>query len=352
MANEQMTLIDYASTQKTNYLLQGTVNAMLDDSSPGGGMGLLNIMPILPVASMAGTVNRITNEGTVTPTSRPIGGAYNTGIVTLGQEQVGTGIYGQDVPIDLAFLGKTSNYIQGASPQEFQTRYLAARLNRLINDKLMNSNKAIDPYGFNGLRYYVHARQIIRVDTAMPNASSYANGMNIWSTYTTQKGQDFRAAMSRLIQSVAGNGSKSNIYLIMNYNARDALNNALINTVGLLTTTKDTYDRVFDEFMGCKIIIPGSRTPVVTLADAYLDANSIIPNNVSFGAATTATYIYCMRTGKEDGCVMLEYKPLDIRTVAKELSQGPQMLLRADWYPGFYRVKESALARLDGVIVV
>ncbi len=352
MANDQMTMLDYANTQKTNYLLQGTVNAMLDDSSPGGGMGLLNIMPIVPVDSMNGLVNRITNEGNNVPTSRAIGGTYNTGFVTLGQEQVGTGIYGQDVPIDLAFLGKTANYFQGASPQEFQTRYLAARLNRLLNDKLMNANKASDPNGFNGLRYWVHNKQVIRVDTAMPNASSYTNGLNIWSAYTTQKGQDFRAAMSRLIQSVAGSGDKSNCYLIMNYNVKDALQNVLINTVGLLATTKDAYDRSWDAFMGVKIVIPGSRTPVTNLADAYLDANSIIPNNITFGAATTATYIYCVRTGKADGVVMLEYKPIDIRVVAKELSEGPQTLLRADVYPGFYRVKENAIARLDGVIAV
>lgn len=352
MANDQMTFLDYANTQKTNYLLQGFANAMLDDDSPGGGMGLLNIFPIMSVDSLNGMVNRITNEGNNTPTSRAIGGTYNTGFVTIGQEQVGVGIYGQDVPIDLAFLKKTSNYFDGASPQEFQTRYLAARMNRLINDKLMNGSKAVDPNGFNGLRYWVHNKQIIRVDTAMPNASSYNNGLNIWSSYTTQKGQDFRAAMSRLIQSVAGQGSRDNVYLIMNYNVRDALANVLINTTGLLTTTKDAYDRTWDSFMGCKIIVPGSRTPVVTLADAYADANSIIPNNITFGGSSTSTYIYCVKVGKGNGVVMLEYNPLDVRVVAKELSEGPQTLIRADWYPGFYRFKEQAIARLDGVIAV
>lgn len=350
MANEQMTLLDYATTQKQYPLLQGTVNAMLDDDTPGGGMGLLNILPIVPVDSMSGMVNRITNEGGPMPTSRPIGGTYNTGFVTVGPEQVGTGIFGQDVPIDLAYLKKTSNYFQGLEPREFQTRYLAARLNRLLNDRLMNGNKASDPNGFNGIRYYTHAKQVIRVDTSIPNASTYANGLSIWTGFTTQKGLDFRAAMSRLIQSVPG--TNSNRYLLMNYNVKDALQNVLIATPGLLKTTEDNYLRSWDEFMGVKICIPGSRTPVTTLFDAYQDANAIIPNNIPFGTNNFTTYIYCIRVGKDNGVVMLEYGALDIRTVAKEITQGPQMLLRADWYPGFYRVKETAIARLDGVQAV
>lgn len=350
MANEQMTLIDYAQTQKQYPLLQGTVNAMLDDATPGGGMGLLNILPIVPVDSMSGMVNRITSEGSPLPTSRPIGGNYNTGFVTVGPEQVGTGIFGQDVPIDLAYLKKTSNYFQGMEPREFQTRYLAARLNRLLNDKLMNANKASDPNAFNGIRYYTHSKQIIRVDTSIPNASSYTNGLSIWTGFTTQKGLDFRAAMSRLAQSIGGPGS--NRYLIMNYNVFDALQNVLISTPGLLKTTEDAYARNWSEWNGMKIVIPGSRNPVTNLFDAYQDVNSIIPNNISFGSNNLTTYIYAIRTGKEDGCVMLEYAPLDVRTVAKEVTQGPQMLIRADWYPGFYRVKENAIARLDGVQAV
>jgi len=350
MANEQMTLLDYATTQKQNFLLQGTVNAMLDDDTPGGGMGLLGILPVVSVDSMSGMVNRISSEGGPMPTSRPIGGTYNTGVVTLGSEQVGTGIFGQDVPIDLAYLQKTSNYFQGLEPREFQTRYLAARLNRLLNDRLMNGNKASDPNGFNGIRYYTHSKQIIRVDTSIPNAASYANGLSIWTGFTTQKGLDFRAAMSRLLQSVpGGNGNR---YILMNYNVKDALQNVMIATPGLLKTTEDAYNRTWDEFLGVKIVIPGSRNPVVTLFDAYQDTNAIIPNNISFGTNNFTTYIYCIRTGKEDGVVMLEYAPLNVRTVAKEITQGPQMLLRADWYPGFYRVKETAIARLDGVQAV
>lgn len=348
MAGEQMTLLDYAASQKANYLLQGFVNAMMDDDSPGGGMALLDVLPVVPVEALNGVVYRLTTEGSPLPTSRPIGGAYNTGVVTLSQEQTNVGIFGQDVPIDLAYLKKQGNYIQGATPQELQTKELSRRMNRLINNQLFNGAKASDPNSMNGIRYFCDSLQVINPNTDLPNGASYNNGLNVWSSWTTTKGQDYITALDYLIDCVG----TQNAVLLMNNQAQRAMEKSLRDTPGLLKTTSDSYDREYTTYKGVRIVNPGSKNPVLRLKDAINNTNAILPNNFSFGSANNATEIYCIRTGAGEGCVLLEYSPLNVRTVATEVSQGPQMLIRADWYPGFYRFKESAIAKLTGVIAV
>lgn len=346
-----MTLLDYAASQKENRLIQGFINTMLDDDSPGGGMGLLAIMEWMDMDSLSAVYAKLTNEGSPNPTSRPIGGTYNAGLATLKSETVNVGNVGQDVMIDRAYTLKTKNYLAGANPREFQTKMLAERINRYVNNMLMNGNKAVNPFGFNGLRYYCDSRQVIDVSTKLPNYSSYTNGLNIWSSYTAQKGRDFMTGLDYLVNSVGSGGKR---VLIMNDQAKRALQQVVRDsgsTSSFYKITEDSYNRTVETWRDCEIIDPGAKAPVETLEDALDDDNMVLPNNYTFGTAENATEIYCVKIGT-DGVMGLQYNGLDVRTVADEMTQGPAELIRADWYPSMHRFKPSAVAKMTGVIVL
>lgn len=348
MAGEVMTLLDYAASQKDKPLVQGFVNAMLDDDEPGGGMGVMAKFPTVPIDSLSAVIPRITNEGSPLPTSRPINGTYGSGVATITQETTTVGNYGQDVMIDRLYLHKTSNYIAGADPRTLQSKMLARRMNRKLNDSVINGNKAIDPNGMNGLRYQVDAGQVISVASDIPNAGSYTNGMELWSAGTEAMYRDFISALDLLIDSVGKGGDRM---LIMNTNVQRAFRRAMVQS-DLLTITKDQYDREFMSYRGVEIVDPGTKVAVETLDEAETNANMIIPNSYTFGTANDASEIYAVRLGVQSGVILPVYQEMDVRTVTKEATEAPVEIMRADIALGMYRFKKSAVAKLTGVIAV
>jgi hypothetical protein len=348
MAGEVMTLLDYAASQKDRPLVSGFVNAMLDDDSPGGGMGVMAVFPTVPVDSMAFVVPRVTNEGSPLPTSRPINGSYGSGVATITQETSTVGNYGQDVQIDLLYLHKTSNYIAGADPRTLQSKMLAKRMNRKLNNEVINGNKALDPNGMNGLRYQVDAGQVISVAADIPNFGSYTNGMELWSAGTEAMYRDLISAFDLLLDSVGSGGKR---IIIANTNVQRAFRRAMILS-DLLTITKDKYDREFMSYRGAEIVNPGTKIAVETLDEAETNVNMILPNSYTFGTATDATEIYAVKLGTETGVVLPVYKEMDVRTVTKEATETPAEVMRSDIALGVYRFTKSAIAKLTGVIAV
>lgn len=345
MANEQMTLLDYGATQK-DPLIQAFINAMMDDNSPGGGMGLLSELPVEDMGSLGEVISRIKDEGTPLPSTRPIGGTYSSGVVTTTTESVNVGNYGQDVMIDLAFLKKTGNYKNGMSPEELQTKYLSSRMNRKVNNDVMNGNKAVDPNSFNGIRYFCDTTQVID-PSAGDLPTTYANGINVWSSGTQATRKDFLTGLDYLIDLVG----QQNATLVMNNQAKRCIYVACRDN-GFFKTTADAYDRKVETYRDVPIINPGAKNAVLTLKSAINNTNSILPNNLTFGSANNSCEIYVIRKGSGDGCVLKQYSPLDVRTVANEMTEGPAKLIRADWYLTFYRYKESAIGKFTGVIAV
>jgi hypothetical protein len=227
-------------------------------------------------------------------------------------------------------------------------KFLAERMNRFLNDALHNGSLLTDPNLFNGIKMWLDTNQIINVNADIPGSAGFTNGLNVWSSWSTANGQALVAALDYTVDLVGA----ENALILANDQFKRALEKSCRDAnPAYYKTTADTYEREINTYKGIPIVNPGANRPVTTFK-AIGNSKAIIPNNFSYGGASTATEAYVLRKGAGDGCVMIEYQPLDVRTVSNEMTQGPAALYRADWAPGFYRFKENAIAKLSGVIAV
>ena len=338
------TLADY-SAGTTNPLIRGVLNVILDDNNTHG-QGILNVMPIesSPDNALSWAVTKLNTEGTASMIGfRALNQGFPEGTIPTYQETFNMSFVGGDISYDLAF-DYAKNYVAGAAPGVLQAKAKVELINRLVNYVVYAGDRAIDPNQFNGVNKWVDSTQILLVTDL---GGSYTNGLDVGPNFTTANAKYLIFLLDQLIDMVPGDAEQ--LVFLMNWRMKGAFVRSLRES-GFMQITKDQFGRTFDSYRGIKIINPGSRTAVETLIPGTNNANAVLPNNVSFGSATTSSPITLMRLGSDDGCALYEQKPLDARVVAEEDFRAPQKIMRVDWHLTFIPMQKNSIAQLRGVL--
>lgn len=307
--------------QMTDPLRKGVLMTILRQS---------DLLQYIPFETVGGLTSKATRWKTL-PTAgfRKINSGYTPGSGETEQVEWAVKPLGGDVDIDKIFDHAT-DYIE--DPKKTQTKMKSRAVASEFNYYFVKGSPTVDADGFYGLEYIVDrldSRQKIVVGTAGTPHDATASTANT------------HALLDKMHEASSAVGGAD--LFLCNRKLRLGIA-SLLRRSGLLTTSKDAFDRKVDEFDGAPIVDAGLKrdqsTEIITETEDPGDG----------GDDTTS--LYAVKFGLDDGLIGIQLNELLAYWVNGpdgELEDKPAHRLRIDWVCGVAAFGKWSVSRVYNI---
>jgi hypothetical protein len=309
-----MTLAEQAKLER-DPLRKGIIMGLLEESY---------VMQTLPFEGIGGLGISVVKWQTLpTVGFRKISQAFSESTGTTQQQSESVYILGGDIDVDVV-LNRDKNTIM--DPRALQTKMETKAIAYAFNDFFINGDQATTPDGFDGLK--------VRVSNLASRQTIDAASLDL-STGTARdtNAQTLLDYLHQLIYVIEGHKADA---LYMN-DTTYLYVESVVRRAGLLSTTKDSFDRTVSTFMGVPLIDMGVKADQTT---------KIIADNHDGSSGITS--IYACRFGVGEYLHGIEEFKLDVRDLG-ELPDKSVLRTRTEWPVGLANWNDRSMGRLKGL---
>ena len=280
-----------------NMLRRGVIETIIEVSP---------ILQTLPFLDVVGNSYAYNQENTLGGASFfAVNATWTEGTATFTQKTASLAILGGDADVD-NFIQRTRSDIN--DQRAIQTALKAKDVSRKFEDTFITGDVSVDANSFDGLRKLVPAAQKINPGA---NGGSLTLGL-----------------LDQLIDLVKG--GKPDM-LLMSKRTRRKLK-------GLLSANTHYIERGENAFGRQVMLYDG--IPV--------EVSDWVPDTETLGTGTALSSIYALRLNEADGLVGLQNGGLEVVDIGQlESKDGTRVRIR--WYVGLALLRDSAVARLEGL---
>ncbi len=317
------TLLDLAKVEK-DILRKSVLDTFIMESN------MMELMPFETIGAIATTVVRYQDLPSVG--FRNINGTFSSSDGHLEHQVETISAMGGFSDTD-KIIAATKNTI--ADARALQQTMSVKAMAFLMNDKFINGNPEVDEKEFKGLAE--------RIDDL--NAEGFT-GQYIDNNGTSGDGillntaeqHNFLDHIDQAIYSIAGHNPA---FALMNSTTLLALRSVL-RRLGLLDTTKDSFDRTVDMYDGVRLLDIGVKADQTT---------EILPNTETLesAGAPESTSIYFVKPGIGENFWGIQTYPMDVDDKGL-LQTAPVHRTEVDWPVGFAQANPYSLCRLYAII--
>lgn len=305
-----------AATLSDNDLQRGVLETFVQ-SSP--------ILDRLPLMTIEGNAYAYNQEATLPGVAfRSVNEAYTESTGTVVQNTESLVILGGDADVD-KFIVQTRGNLNDQRATQTAMKVKSAAYK--FQETFFNGDVAVDPKSFDGLKKRLTGSQVLDAAT---------NGLG-----PVTAGHDFLDALDALIAQVPGiNGANGAIYANAAVQAR--ITSSLRRLGGADFITEDLTNKRVLTYNGIPVLDPGSTAAGV----------QILGQNETQGSSTTASSIYAVKFGNDEGdqaVTGLTNGGVQVYDLG-ELESKPAYRTRLEFYCGLATFGGKAAARLRGVL--
>lgn len=309
-----------AAKLSTTHLQRGVIETFVQVSP------VLDRLPLMPIEGNAYAYNQ---EATLPGVAfRSVNEAYTESTGTVNQLTESLVILGGDADVD-RFLVQTRGDLNDQRAVQTSMKVKAASYK--YQDTFFNGDVTVDPKGFDGLKKRLIGGQVI--DAATNGIPVLGNGAS--------DAQDFFDALDALLAAVPGiNGENGAIYANASLQAK--IRSAGRRIGGTETVREDATGKRVLQWNGIPVLDPGA-----TAAGA-----AILAQTETQGTATTASSIYAVKFGQDEGdqgVTGLTNGGIQVDDLG-QLQEKPAYRTRIEFYCGLATFGGKAAARLRGVL--
>jgi hypothetical protein len=317
------------------------VVSLIVNADEGGATNFLDVCPVASVDTLTSTFLTDEDEGPSTGIgSRGLYGSFPEGTSGYKQRGFTAGNLGGRISVD-QILKK-----QDPTLEKREIAKKARAIRRSLNNGAINGDRAATPNYVNGAKKFLVSNMDISINNGL--FGSVANGLDVDASTTTQRA--FIDAIEYMADLMPTGKNGENVYLFGNYDVQRQYNKA-IRDLQMYGTNGAYYDMKSKEYRGIKWINPGANAPQKDPVAARANGVAVLPNNVSFGNATTATEVLAVYFSVDEGFAMYQLQPLKTTEIGR-LQASPQEVTELEWWGGFFAKTDYCVARLRGLIVV
>lgn len=291
-----LTLAESAKLSQ-DLLRRGVVETIVEDSP------ILQEMPFLDVA---GNSYRYNQENTLGGAAfHPVNGAWTEGTATFTEKTASLVILGGDADVD-NFIQRTRSNV--TDQRAIQTQLKAKSVARKFEEAFIAGDASSDPNSFDGLR--------VLVPTAQTLAAGAAGGALTLPL------------LDQLIDLVQG--GKPDL-LLMSKRSRRKLKSLLQASNHYIERGESSFGRQVMLYDGVPV-----------------EVSDWVPTDETLGAGSNLSSVYALHFGEADGLVGLQNGGVEVVDVG-QLESKDASRVRIRWYVGLALLRDSAVARLQGV---
>jgi HK97 family phage major capsid protein len=291
-----LTLAESAKLSQ-NMLRRGVVETIIEVSP---------ILQVLPFIEVVGNSYKYNQENTLGGASFfAVNGTWTEGTATFTEKTASLAILGGDADVD-NFIQRTRSDVN--DQRAIQTALKAKDVARKFEDTFIVGDTASDANAFDGLRKLVPSAQKINPGT---------NGGSLTLPLVDQ-----------LIDLVKG--GKPDM-LLMSKRTRRKLKQLLVAQDHYVERGETSFGRQVMHYDGIPV-----------------EVSDWIPDTETLGTGTALSSIYAVRFSEADGLVGLQNGGLEVVDIGQlESKDGTRVRIR--WYVGLALLRDSAVARLEGL---
>lgn len=291
-----LTLVESAKLS-LDMLQRGVIETIIEESP---------VFDWLPYLTVEGNSFKYNQENTLGGASFfAVNAAWTEATATFTQKTANLAILGGDADVD-NFIQRTRSDIN--DQRAIQTQLKAKDVARKFEDTFITGDVAVDANSFDGIRKLAVAGQTLSAGT---------NGGPITLSLVDQ-----------LIDLVKG--GKPHI-LVMSKRTRRRLKALLVASTHYVEEGATQFGRQVMFYDGIPVL-----------------ASDWVPNNETQGTETAASSVYAIQFSEADGLVGLQNGSIEVIDIGQlESKDGSRVRVR--WYTGVALLRDSALARLQGV---
>lgn len=283
------------------------------------------ILDRLPLMTIEGNAYAYNKEATLPGVSfRSVNEAYTESTGTVVQATESLVILGGDADVD-RFIVQTRGNLNDQRATQTSMKVKAASYK--FQDHFFNGDVAVDPKGFDGLKKRLTGSQVLDAAT---------NGLG-----PVTAGHDFLDALDALLAQVPGiNGANGAVYA--NAAILGRITSALRRLGGADFIKEDLTGKRVLTYNGVPILDPGATAAGV----------QILGQNETQGSSTTASSIYAVKFGNDEGdqaVTGLTNGGVQVDDLG-QLQEKPAYRTRIEFYCGLATFGGKAAARLRGVL--
>jgi hypothetical protein len=287
------------------------------------------ILDRIPLMTIEGNAYAYNEEATLPGVAfRSVNEAYVESTGTVNQRTETLVILGGDADVD-RFIVQTRGNLN--DQRAVQTAMKVKSASYKFQDTFFNGDVVVDPKGYDGLKKRLTGAQVI---------DAGANGAPVLGNGGTDA-QAFFDSLDALVAAVPGlNGENGAIYANSSIIAK--IRSAGRRLGGVEMVREDLTSKRVMQWNGIPVLDPGS-----TAAGAV-----ILPQTETQGTATTASSIYAVRYGQDEGdqaVTGLTNGGVQVYDLG-ELQEKPAYRTRIEFYCGLATFGGKAAARLRGVL--
>ncbi len=278
-------------------LQRGVIETIIEESP---------VLDRLPFITVEGNSFKYNQENTLSGAAfYAVNAVWAEGTATFTQKTANLSILGGDADVD-NFINRTRSNVQ--DQRAIQTQLKAKSVARKFEDGFITGDVTADSNAFDGLRRLTVAGQTI---TAGANGAALTLAM-----------------LDQLIDLVKG--GKPDI-LMMSKRTRRKLKSLLVASAHYVEQGSDQFGRQVMFYDGIPV-----------------DVSDFQPDNETQGTETAASSIYAIHFSEADGLSGLQNG--DIETIdVGQLETKDAQRVRLRWYVGLALLRDSAIARLQGI---
>jgi hypothetical protein len=280
------------------------------------------VLDRLPLMNIEGNAYAYNKEATLPGVAfRSVNEAYTESTGTFSQSTESLVILGGDADVD-RFIVRTRGNLN--DQRALQTRAKVKAASYKFQDTFINGDTAVDAKSFDGLKKRLTGAQVIDAGT---------NGLG-----PVAGGQDFFDALDALFGAVAGGADVA--YANRNVIAKILSSGRRVGGADMLI-----------ESIGGKRAVMWNGVPILDIGTTA-DGAMILPQTETQGTATTASSVYAVKFGQDEGDQAVTgltnggVQAYDLG----ELESKPAYRTRIEFYCGLALFSGTAAARLRGVL--
>lgn len=311
-----LTLVE-AAKLSTDDLQRGVLETFVQESP---------VLDRIPFLSIQGNAYAYNEEATLPGVEfRNVNEAYSESTGTVNQKSEKLVILGGDADVDQFIIQTRGNLNE---QRAIQTAMKVKALSYHFQDVFVNGDTAVDPKGFDGLKKRLTGSQVV---------SAGANGIPVVGNGGTDA-HTFFDKMDELFASVSGGPSV-------------AYANAAIIAKILSSGRRIGGVEIVRSDLTGKREVTWQGVPILDLGQTSAGVE-ILPRTETQGTATTASSIYAVKFGGDEGdqaVTGLNNGGVQVRDLGEQDSK-PVVRTRIEFYCGMALFGGQAAARLTGVL--
>ncbi|MBI4494782.1 MAG: phage major capsid protein [Chloroflexi bacterium] len=281
----------------TDMLQRGVIETIIEESP---------VLRYLPFITVEGNSYKYTQESTLAGASfYAVGGTWTEGTATFTQKTASLAILGGDADVD-NFIQRTRSNVQ--DQRAVQTALRAKDVARKFETTVITGDTGSDANSFDGLRKLTVAAQKI-------NAGANGGALAL-------------ALVDQLIDLVKG--GKPDM-LLMSKRTRRKLKSLLVASSHYVEQGADQFGR-----------------QVMFYDGILVEASDFQPDDETLGSGSALSSVYAVQFSEADGLVGLQNGGIEAVDIGQLETKDAQRV-RLRWYVSLALLRDSALARLEGI---